>query len=136
LRFSVACDCKSICEGLADVSFKLNQHEQVQAQNFFSLKTCFARQQELALFYSNPAIAVAKKKAATKEILGRLAFGPTASNLLLVLIDNHRMGGLTEIRKSLSAGVEQPSGSYASRGDHCGRVGRGDTPAVDGRLRR
>ena len=84
---------------LADVSFKLNQHEQV-AQELLQFEDLLARQQELALFYSNPAIAVAKKKAATKEILGRLAFGPTTSNFLLVLIDNHRMGGLTEIRKA------------------------------------
>jgi len=86
-------------KALVDVSFKLNQHEQV-AQELLQFEDLLARQKELALFYSNPAIAVAKKKAATKEILGKLAFGPATSNFLLVLIDNHRMGGFAEIRKA------------------------------------
>ncbi len=69
-------------------------------RNFFSSKTCLPARRNWCIFYSNPAIAVAKKKAATKEILAKLAFGPTTSNFLLVLIDNHRMGGFAEIRKA------------------------------------
>ena len=86
-------------KALVDVSFKLNQHEQV-AQEVLQFEELLAHQKELVLFYTNPAIAVAKKKAATKEILEKLAFGPTTSNFLLILIDNHRMGGLAEIRKA------------------------------------
>ena len=86
-------------KALVDISFKLNQHEQV-AQELLRFEHLLATQRELALFYSNPAIAVAKKKAATKEILTKLAFGSTTSNFLLVLIDNHRMSSLAEIRKA------------------------------------
>lgn len=86
-------------KALVDVSFKLNQHEQT-AQELLQFGDLLARQKELVHFYSNPAIAVAKKKEATKEILGKLAFGPAISNFLLVLIDNHRMGGFAEIRKA------------------------------------
>ena len=86
-------------KALVDVSFKLNHHEQV-AQELLQFEDLLARQKELVHFYSNPAIAVAKKKAATQEILAKLAFGATTSNFLLVLIDNHRMGGFAEIRKA------------------------------------
>lgn len=86
-------------KALVDVSFKLNQHEQV-ARELLQFEDLLARQNELVLFYSNPAIAAAKKKAATKEVLAKLAFGSTTSNFLLVLIDNHRMGGFPEIRKA------------------------------------
>lgn len=84
-------------KALVDVSFKLNHHAQV-ARELLQFEDLLSRQKDLALFYSNPAIAVAKKKAATKEILGKLAFGPTTSNFVLVLIDNHRMGSFPEIR--------------------------------------
>ncbi|MGH9428647.1 MAG: ATP synthase F1 subunit delta [Terriglobia bacterium] len=86
-------------KALVDVSFKLNQHEQV-ARELLQFEDLLARQKELVLFYSNPAIAVVKKKAATKEVVAKLGFGPTTSNFLLVLIDNHRMGGFSEIRKA------------------------------------
>jgi F-type H+-transporting ATPase subunit delta len=86
-------------KALVDVSFKLNQHEQV-ARELLQFEELLERHKELVLFYSNPAIAAAKKRAATKEVLAKLAFGPTTSNFLLVLIDNHRMGGFPEIRKA------------------------------------
>jgi F-type H+-transporting ATPase subunit delta len=86
-------------KALVDVSFRLNQHEQVN-QELLQFEDLLDRQKDLALFYSNPAIAVAKKKAATREILAKLAFGPATSNFLLVLIDNHRMGSFPEIRKA------------------------------------
>ncbi|MCI0419087.1 MAG: ATP synthase F1 subunit delta [Acidobacteria bacterium] len=86
-------------KALVDVSLKLNQHEQV-ARELLQFEDLLASQKELALFYSNPAIAVAKKKAATEEILRKLAFCPSTSNFLLILIDNHRMGVFGEIRKA------------------------------------
>ena len=86
-------------KALVAVSFKLNQHEQV-AQELLQFEDLLAHHKELVLFYTNPAIAVAKKKAATRELLGKLAFSQTTSNFLLVLIDNHRMGGFAEIRKA------------------------------------
>ena len=86
-------------KALVDVSFRLNHHEQV-AQELLQFEDLLASQTELVHFYSNPAIAVAKKKTATNEILAKLAFGETTSNFLLVLIDNHRIGSFAEIRKA------------------------------------
>ncbi|MBM3804151.1 MAG: ATP synthase F1 subunit delta [Acidimicrobiia bacterium] len=86
-------------KALVDVSLKLGHQEQV-TQELLRFEELINSQKDLALFYSNPAIAVAKKKAATREILTKLAFGPTTANFLLVLIDNHRVGGLPEIRKA------------------------------------
>jgi F-type H+-transporting ATPase subunit delta len=86
-------------KALVEVSFKLNLHEQV-AQELLRFEDLLAHQKELVHFYSNPSIAVAKKKAATQEILAKLAFSQTTCNFLLVLIDNHRMGGFADIRKA------------------------------------
>lgn len=86
-------------KALADVSLKLGQHERV-AQELLEFETLLASHKELVLFYSNPAIAVAKKKAATADILQKLALSPTTSNFILVLIDKHRMGYFSVIRKA------------------------------------
>jgi F-type H+-transporting ATPase subunit delta len=86
-------------KALVDVSLKLNQHEQV-AEELLQFENLLANQKELAVFYSNPAIPVPKKQAATKEILQKLAPSPTTSNFILVLIDKHRMGYFADIRKA------------------------------------
>jgi F-type H+-transporting ATPase subunit delta len=86
-------------KALVDVSFKLNRHEQV-AQELLQFETLLANQKELAIFYSNPAIPIPKKKTATTEILQKLALSSTTSNFILVLIDKHRMGYFAEIRKA------------------------------------
>ena len=86
-------------KALVDVSFKTNQYEQVAAE-LLRFEDLLARNRDLALFYSNPALPVAKKKAATREILNRLAFSLLTSNFLFLLIDNHRIGGFSDIRKA------------------------------------
>ena len=118
-------------KALVDVSFKLNHHEQV-AQELLQFEDLLARQKELVHFYSNPAIAVAKKKAATQEILAKLAFGPTTSNFLLVLIDNHRMGGFAEIRKAFQHELNNRLGVTQAEVTTATELGRGDTPEVGG----
>lgn len=86
-------------KALVDVSFKTNQYEQVAAE-LLRFEDLLARNRDLAIFYSNPALPVAKKKAATREILNRLAFSLLTSNFLYLLIDNHRIGGFSDIRKA------------------------------------
>jgi F-type H+-transporting ATPase subunit delta len=86
-------------KALVDVSIKLNQHEQI-AEELLQFENLLANQKELAIFYSNPAIPVPKKQAATREILQKLAASPTTSNFILVLIDKHRMGHFADIRKA------------------------------------
>jgi F-type H+-transporting ATPase subunit delta len=96
-------------KALVDVSFRLNQHEQV-ARELLRFENLLANQKDLSLFYANPAIPVAKKKAATEEILQKLAMSSTTSNFLFVLIDNHRMGHFAEIRQSFQEQLDNRLG--------------------------
>lgn len=86
-------------KALADVSLKLSQHEQV-AQELLQFENLLASHKELALFFANPAIAVARKKTATAEVLKKLGFSPTTSNFIFILVDKHRMGYFAQIRKA------------------------------------
>jgi len=86
-------------KALVDVSLKLNQHEQV-AQELMEFENLLSSHKDLVLFYANPAIAVARKKNATTEILNKLGFCPTTSNLLFILVDNHRMAYFAQIRQA------------------------------------
>ena len=96
-------------KALVDVSVKTSQHEQV-AKELLQFETLLATSKDLVLFYSNPALSVSKKKAATKEILSRLAFSAVTSNFLYILIDNHRIRGFSDIRKAFQQELSQRLG--------------------------
>jgi F-type H+-transporting ATPase subunit delta len=86
-------------KALVEVSLKLNRHEQV-GQELHEFENLLASQKELTLFYSNPAIPIAKKRKVASEILQRLGQSRITSNFVFVLIDNHRMGYFADIRKA------------------------------------
>jgi F-type H+-transporting ATPase subunit delta len=86
-------------KALAEVSFKLGQHERV-GQELSQFDELVNRNRELQLFYTNPAIPLPKKRAATNELLRRLGFCKETSNFILVLIDNHRVSYFGEICKA------------------------------------
>jgi F-type H+-transporting ATPase subunit delta len=86
-------------KALVEVSIKLGQHELV-AQELTQFENLLSSQQELRLFYSNPAIPIPRKRDATAEILKKLSFCQITSNFIFVLIDKHRVGYFSEIRKA------------------------------------
>ncbi len=87
-------------KALVDVSFKLNHHEQV-AQELLQFEDLLARQKELVHLLLQPRHSRwPRRRQRQRKSWQKLAFGPTTSNFILVLIDNHRMGGFAEIRKA------------------------------------
>jgi F-type H+-transporting ATPase subunit delta len=96
-------------KALAEVSFKLGQHERV-GQELSQFDELLNRNPELQLFYTNPAISLPKKRAATNELLARLEFCKETSNFILVLIDNHRVGYFGEICKAFREALNERLG--------------------------
>ena len=96
-------------KALVDVSIKLGQHEQV-TQELAQFESLLINQRELRLFYSNPAIPIPRKREATAEILKKLSFCQTTSNFIFVLIDKHRVGYFSEIRKAFQSGLNDRLG--------------------------
>jgi F-type H+-transporting ATPase subunit delta len=86
-------------KALAEVSFKLGEHDRVR-QELGQFDELLNQHRELELFYANPAIPLPKKRAATSELLQRLGFCKQTYNFILVLIDNHRVGYFGEIFKA------------------------------------
>lgn len=86
-------------KALAEVSFKLGQHERV-GRELSLFDELLNRYRELQLFYTNPVIPLPKKRSATNELLGRLGFCKETCNFILLLIDNHRVSYFGEICKA------------------------------------
>ena len=94
---------------LADVSFKTSQHECVQRE-LLQFEQLLNREHELLLFFTNPAVPVPRKKAASREILQRLGFSSLTSNFVLVLLDNHRISYFSEIRSAYQRAANERLG--------------------------
>lgn len=96
-------------KALADVSFRLGQHEKV-GLDLTDFGQLLAGNRELFLFYTNPAIAVARKKAASAEIFQKLRVTSLTSNFIFLLIDRHRIGYFSEIQKAYHAAINERQG--------------------------
>jgi len=96
-------------KALAEVSFKLGQHERV-GQELGQFDELLNRYRELQLFYINPAIPLPKKRAATDELLRRLEFCKETRNFIFVLIDNHRIDYFGEICKAFQEALNEHLG--------------------------
>ncbi len=94
---------------LADVSFRLEQHEKVERE-LTDFERLLSGNRELFLFYTNPAIPVSRKKAATAVILERLQVTSLTSNFISILIDRHRIGYFSEIQRAYQAAVNERLG--------------------------
>jgi F-type H+-transporting ATPase subunit delta len=105
----LAAIAKRYAKALADVSFKLGQSERLEKE-LIQFEELLRQNRELQLFYTNPAIPVARKKAATSAILRNLGFSNMAANFIFVLIDKHRINALTEIRGAFQQAVNEHLG--------------------------
>ncbi len=81
---------------LAEVSFKLGQHEAVERE-LEQFGQLLDGNRELSAFYEDPAVGAARKKAATSQLLARLGFCKTAGNFIHVLVERNRMGHFNEM---------------------------------------
>lgn len=86
-------------KALVDVCLKLSVQDQV-AQDLLAFENLLNTQTELRSLYLNPAVPVPKKKAITAEILKRFNFNQTTTNFISVLVDQHRIGYFSSIRKA------------------------------------
>jgi F-type H+-transporting ATPase subunit delta len=96
-------------KALADVSFRLGQHEKV-GQDLADFGQLLTGSRELFLFYTNPAIQIARKKAATSEIFQRLQVSSLTSNFIFLLIDRHRVNYFHEIQKAYHVAINERQG--------------------------
>ena len=96
-------------KALAEVSLKLGQHERV-GQELAQFEELLQAHRDLQLFYANPAIPLPKKKAATDELLSRLGFENTTANFISVLVDKHRIGYFSEIRRTFQEALNEHLG--------------------------
>ena len=92
-------------KALAEVSFRLGQHERV-GQELSLFDELLNRYRELQLFYINPAIALPKKRSATSELLSRLGFCKETCNFIVLLVDNHRISYFGEICKAFRESLD------------------------------
>ena len=81
---------------LADVSFKLGQHEVVERE-LEQFGQLLDGHRELSAFYEDPGLSAARKKAATSQLLDRLGFCKTTGNFIHVLVERNRMGHFREM---------------------------------------
>jgi F-type H+-transporting ATPase subunit delta len=86
-------------KALVDVCLKLSVHDRV-AEDLLAFENLLNTQTELRSLYLNPAVPVPKKKAITAEILKRFSFAQATTNFISVLIDQHRIGYFSSIRKA------------------------------------
>ena len=92
----MAAIAKRYARALADVSFKLGQHEAVERE-LEQFGQLLDGNRELSAFYEDPAISTARKKAATAQLLARLGFCKTAGNFIQVLVERDRTGYFNEM---------------------------------------
>ena len=118
---------------LADVSFKTDQHERVERE-LVQFEHLLTRERELFLFFTNPAIPVPRKKAATREILQRLSFSSLTSNFVLVLLDNHRISYFSEIRKAYQKAANERLGLVEAKITTAAEVDRQIKSQLESRL--
>jgi F-type H+-transporting ATPase subunit delta len=105
----LAAIAKRYAKALTDVSFKLGQYERVEKE-LIQFEELLRHNRELQFFYTNPAIPVARKKAATSEIMEKLGFSNIAANFIFVLIDKHRISYFTEICEAFQQAVNEHLG--------------------------
>jgi F-type H+-transporting ATPase subunit delta len=86
-------------KALVDVCLKLSVQDRV-AEDLLAFENLLNTQTELRLLYSNPAVPVPKQKAITAEILKRFSFNQTTTNFINVLVDQHRIGYFSAMRKA------------------------------------
>lgn len=96
-------------QALAEVSFKLGQHEAVERE-LEQFGQLLDGNRELSAFYEDPAIGPARKKAATSQLLARLGFCKTAGNFIHVLVERDRMGYFNEMLEAFRQGVRDRLG--------------------------
>lgn len=94
---------------LADVSFKLGQHEAVERE-LEQFGQLLDGNRELSAFYEAPAISAVRKKAATRQLLARLGFCRTTANFIHVLVERDRMGHFKEMLQAFRRGVRDRLG--------------------------
>lgn len=96
-------------KALAEVSFKLGQHEVVERE-LEQFGQLLDGNRELSAFYEDPAISAARKKAATSQLLARLGFCKTAGNFIHVLVERDRMGHFNEVLEAFRQGIRDRLG--------------------------
>jgi F-type H+-transporting ATPase subunit delta len=105
----LAAIAKRYGRALARVSFESGQHERV-GQDLIQFNELLNQSRELQLFYTNPAIPLPKKRAATDELLRRLGFCSEVCNFIFVLVDNHRIRYFGEICKAFQEALNEHLG--------------------------
>lgn len=94
---------------LAEVSFKLGQHEAVERE-LEQFGQLLDGNRELSAFYEDPAVGAARKKAATSQLLARLGFCKTADNFIHVLVERNRMGHFNEVLQAFRQAIRDRLG--------------------------
>jgi F-type H+-transporting ATPase subunit delta len=94
---------------LADVSFKLGQHEAVERE-LEQFGQLLDGNRELSAFYEDPAVSASRKKAATSQLLARLGFCKTAGNFIHVLVERNRMRYFNEMLQAFRQGIRDRLG--------------------------
>lgn len=94
---------------LAEVSFKLGQHEAVERE-LEQFGQLLDGNRELSAFYEDPAVGAARKKAATSQLLARLGFCKTAGNFIHVLVERNRMGHFNQMLQAFRQAIRDRLG--------------------------
>ena len=94
---------------LADVSFKLGQHEAVERE-LEQFGQLLDGHRELSAFYEDPGLSTARKKAATSQLLARLGFCKTTGNFIHVLVERNRMGHFREMLQAFRQDIRDRLG--------------------------
>ena len=94
---------------LAEVSFKLGQHEAVERE-LEQFGQLLDGNRELSAFYEDPAVGAARKKAATSQLLARLGFCKTTGNFIHVLVERNRMGHFNEMLQAFRQAIRDRLG--------------------------
>jgi F-type H+-transporting ATPase subunit delta len=118
---------------LVDVSFNAGQQETV-GRELVQFEELLKREQALFLFYTNPAITVPRKKAATREILQKLGYSSLTSNFIFVLLDNHRLSYFSEIRRAFEQVANERLGVVEAQVTTATKIDSQIRPQLESRL--
>lgn len=102
---------------LAELAVAANLGEAVAAE-LAAVQKMLADNSELSDVVFSPAVAIASRRAILRQVVERMGVGDLTRNLLLVMLDNHRLEYLADVvesyRQALDQGLGIQSGNVVS----------------------
>lgn len=96
-------------DALAEVAVAQEKPEKVRRE-FSEFLALLGESEQLAILLASPAVSRANKHAVAAALVERMAAGRTLRNFLFVVIDQRRVGLLSEIYRAFEAQLDEREG--------------------------